>query len=59
MLVSGFVCFDPLLSKIMNPTFILELFQRIDKKEGVSYPVLVPNMKGFEAAVSNFTFNYT
>jgi len=28
-----------------------EVFKRIEKKETVSYPVLVPNIKGFEAAV--------
>lgn len=29
-----------------------EVFARIEKKSGVSYPVLVPNMKGMEAAVA-------
>ena len=28
-----------------------DVFTRIDKKEGVSYPVLVPNMKGLEQAL--------
>jgi len=28
-----------------------EVFTRINKKLGVSYPVLVPNMKGFEQAM--------
>jgi hydroxymethylglutaryl-CoA lyase len=28
-----------------------EVYQAIDKKPGVSYPVLVPNMKGLEAAL--------
>ncbi len=28
-----------------------ELFQQIDKVEGVSYPCLVPNIKGMESAV--------
>lgn len=28
-----------------------DVFKGIDKKEGVSYPVLVPNLKGFEQAV--------
>jgi hydroxymethylglutaryl-CoA lyase len=28
-----------------------EVFSRIDKKQGVSYPVLVPNMKGLEQAL--------
>jgi hydroxymethylglutaryl-CoA lyase len=29
-----------------------DVFTRIDKKEGVSYPVLVPNMKGLEQALN-------
>ncbi len=29
-----------------------EVMARINKKEGVSYPVLVPNMKGFDAALA-------
>lgn len=29
-----------------------EVFKGIEKKPGVSYPVLTPNLKGFEAAVS-------
>ena len=29
-----------------------EVFQRIEKKPSVSYPVLVPNKKGFEEAIS-------
>lgn len=29
-----------------------ELFQQIDQKPGVSYPMLVPNMKGLESALS-------
>lgn len=29
-----------------------EVFSKIDKKAGVSYPALVPNLKGFEQAVS-------
>lgn len=29
-----------------------ELFQRIDRLPGVSYPMLVPNMKGLEAALA-------
>jgi hydroxymethylglutaryl-CoA lyase len=28
-----------------------EVFTRINKKEGVGYPVLVPNMKGLEQAL--------
>ena len=28
-----------------------EVFQGIKKKEGVSYPVLVPNVKGLETAL--------
>jgi hydroxymethylglutaryl-CoA lyase len=28
-----------------------EVFSKIDKKEGISYPVLVPNMKGLEQAM--------
>jgi hydroxymethylglutaryl-CoA lyase len=28
-----------------------EVFQTINKKNGVSYPVLVPNIKGLEAAI--------
>lgn len=27
-----------------------EVFRRIDRREGVAYPVLTPNMKGYEAA---------
>lgn len=27
------------------------MYNRIDKKEGVSYPVLTPNMKGLEGAL--------
>lgn len=27
------------------------VYSGIDKKDGVSYPVLVPNLKGLEAAV--------
>lgn len=30
-----------------------EVMASIKRKPGVTYPVLVPNMKGFEAAVSN------
>lgn len=30
-----------------------EVFKGIEKKPGVAYPVLTPNLKGFEAAVSN------
>lgn len=30
-----------------------EVFEGIEKKPGVSYPVLTPNLKGFEAAVSS------
>ncbi|KAJ3224982.1 hypothetical protein HDU78_010798 [Chytriomyces hyalinus] len=29
-----------------------QVFAQIDKKKGVSYPVLTPNLKGFEAAVA-------
>ncbi|KAL6261010.1 hypothetical protein P5V15_008536 [Pogonomyrmex californicus] len=29
-----------------------KVFQRINKKDGVSYPVLVPNLKGLESAVT-------
>ena len=29
-----------------------ELFQQIDQKPGVSYPMLVPNLKGLESALS-------
>lgn len=29
----------------------VQVFQGITKKPGVEYPVLVPNMKGFETAV--------
>ena len=29
-----------------------QVFQGICKKEGVSYPVLVPNLKGLEKALS-------
>jgi hydroxymethylglutaryl-CoA lyase len=28
-----------------------DVFKNIKKKEGVSYPTLVPNMKGFEQAL--------
>lgn len=31
------------------------MFSRIDKIDSISYPVLVPNIKGFEAAVSSFS----
>lgn len=34
----------------------MEVLKGIDKHTGVSYPVLVPNMKGLEAAVSIFVF---
>jgi hydroxymethylglutaryl-CoA lyase len=35
-----------------------EVLQGIEKVPGVSYPVLVPNLKGFEAAVSKiFVFD--
>ncbi|XP_066934946.1 hydroxymethylglutaryl-CoA lyase, mitochondrial-like [Clytia hemisphaerica] len=30
-----------------------ELFTRIEKKDGVSYPVLVPNLKGYQQAVAS------
>lgn len=30
-----------------------EVFRQITKKDSISYPVLVPNIKGFEAAVSS------
>jgi hydroxymethylglutaryl-CoA lyase len=30
----------------------LDVFQKINKKENVSYPVLVPNLKGFENALA-------
>lgn len=30
-----------------------EVFSQIEKSESISYPVLVPNLKGFDAAVSN------
>lgn len=30
----------------------VEVMQGISKKPGVSYPVLTPNLKGFQAAVS-------
>ncbi|XP_031630596.1 hydroxymethylglutaryl-CoA lyase, mitochondrial [Contarinia nasturtii] len=29
-----------------------EVFQRIEKDDSISYPVLVPNIKGFEAAIA-------
>lgn len=32
-----------------------EVLQGITKEPGVSYPVLTPNLKGFEAAVNYFT----
>lgn len=31
-----------------------EVFRRIEKTDSISYPVLVPNIKGFEMAVSVF-----
>lgn len=31
-----------------------KVFMGINKKPGVAYPVLVPNIKGFEAAVKSF-----
>lgn len=36
-----------------------EVLKGIDKHPGISYPVLVPNMKGLEAAVSIFFFHLT
>jgi len=33
-----------------------EVFRKIDKKPGVSYPVLVPNAKGLEKAVSAYRY---
>ena len=30
----------------------VDVMARIDRRPGVSYPVLVPNMKGFEAALA-------
>lgn len=32
------------------------VFEGIDKKQNISYPVLVPNVKGLEAAVSKVYF---
>lgn len=29
-----------------------EVFSKINKVQGISYPVLVPNLKGLESAVS-------
>ena len=31
--------------------------EKIERKVGVSYPVLVPNMTGFQGAVSGYHFN--
>lgn len=39
-------------SKIPQLADTAEVLQAIDKPAGISYPVLVPNMKGFEAAVA-------
>lgn len=33
-----------------------EVFQRIEKTDSISYPVLVPNIKGFETAVTKILF---
>src|SRR5437016_6087914 len=30
----------------------VEVFQQIDKRSGVHYPVLIPNLQGFEAALA-------
>lgn len=35
-----------------------EVFRQIEKTDSISYPVLVPNIKGFEAAVSPLTFQF-
>lgn len=33
-----------------------EVFKGINKNTNISYPVLTPNLKGFEAAVSKYNF---
>lgn len=35
-----------------------EVFTKIEKKEGVVYPVLIPNMKGFEDAVNKLNTSH-
>lgn len=37
----------------------VEVMKGIDRKPGVSYPVLTPNLKGFQAAVSFITSQNT
>lgn len=47
-----------ILNSFVSPKWIpqfkdnSEVFSQIEKSESISYPVLVPNLKGFEAAVS-------
>lgn len=54
---TGLKCIE--VTSFVSPKWIpqtadnAEVFKRIEKKPGVSYPVLIPNLKGLEAAVSS------
>lgn len=36
-----------------------QVFKGIEKRQNISYPVLIPNVKGLEAAVSIGYFKFT
>lgn len=58
-----FFSFFSIVNSFVSPKWIpqfkdnSEVFSQIKKSESISYPVLVPNLKGFEAAVSETIFH--
>lgn len=54
----AYITWISLLCSFVSPKWVpqmadnAEVFKGIEKKPGVSYPVLTPNLKGFAAAVS-------